>query len=46
MNKETSAREELIAYLLSMTPEQLDKFFNHPITKQIIADNECKKEAS
>lgn len=34
---EKTATEELIAYIMNMTEEQVDKLLNHPVFKAVMA---------
>ena len=34
-----TVHEELINTIMTMTPEQIDRFVNHPMVKQIMAES-------
>lgn len=38
MNKSMSARDELIDFIVSMTPEQVDKLLKHPEVSKIMKE--------
>lgn len=42
--KTMSVHDELINTIMSMTPEQFDRFVNHPMVKQIMAERAEGKE--
>lgn len=43
MNKTKTANEELISYILSMTPEQLEKLLKHPDFVAVMAEYRTRK---
>lgn len=39
-----SVHDELINYIMSMTPEQVDRFVNHPTFKKVMEEQAVEKE--
>ena len=41
-----TVHEELINYIMSMTPEEVDEFVNHPTFKKVMEEQAAEKEVA